>query len=1594
MEASLKRILKSVTLELRHLLEGRCDNAGAWQPGDLENRLASIGVRGDREPRPADELRLSTEDRHARRVVDAYLKLREEAGVPRADAVAEFLRETAYTWANRLIALRCMESRELIDPVILQQEPYGGRSLEHHRLAQRQPELCAGEDDGLFALLDKVFREQAERLPMLFDPQSPGIVLRPSPAAIKDCFGLLSLNSEILRKYRIRIKEDENAIADTEPPNPFVVPDALGWTYQYWNTEEKDRVFEKVRTVKGAKISGADIVPATQLYTEDYMVKFLVQNSLGATWMGMHPESRLQDGWEYYVRDADRAPIQHKPVREITFIDPACGSGHFLIEAFDIFYAMYQEEGELTEPAEICSAILSQNLFGIDIDTRAVQIAEAALWMKAAERASDFSGAATNLVAATASHLKGPAWEEFLAGFKNEPSVARVLCRFAKTMEHIDEIGSLARPAEDLAEIVKSEHNTWEEQIRVQEGSNFLFPELRADALSGQLPFQEISDEEFGYRLMNRARFALDAFTVRARESGDFDDQMIASETLAGFRLLELLGGKYDVVAANPPYLGFRKMTGFAHTFLKKEYPRSCYDLYAVFIERSLELACDGGRMAIVTMHSYMFVPSLSGLREMLVNDHELEMIAHLGAGAFDELGDHAPAVLTICVKGRFTDTSDRTLCIIPYDAERNKSRLLLQKKGRFEISKTQFSKLPGTPFAYSLPRQLVELFTKHPLLGRRIDYRNGMFTSNNPRFVRQFWECRSKRWRPYFKVPTSERWYVPTQYFVDWNNNGDRLKSYSLDRNSTYTFNIVNERYFFRPGFVLKATGSMGPCAKILDPGQICDIESTGIFCDLHEHAELLFLHNSRLAIALLHVLNPTPHFYIADLERLPYVQASTHHQNTFDVLLMEIVLRKRELHRLELDGLDFAPTRLGGGSFRTLAAREQTVKMHAGLHIAIIEACAESLIMEMYKLDEESAGYVRRTAGIPVGLLPLCEKDLVSFSSVPSASSALSRIVNNFLPQLPCQAEAYDKQLTTAFLKAAYEANDSQKFTFEDVRQSTNDVSDEPAEDDIQSVKCPHETFLQEASEHVSLNPISVHTILVNGIESEGWRSPLAEAEVTAAICSTVALRLLGHLWPKQIEVGDAAPSWADSDGIIPITALAGEPTLAARVEERLRTDEIEASDFIEIMSKPLEAWLATEFFKHHTKQFKKRPIAWQVQSSGFTARSTPAIACLLYYHKLDSDLLQKVRKLAEDLRKTRETELRGIISIKSDARSERQENRRVELEDAIVELQRFDATLETVAATGFGPDSLRPVLRQNAINDAMLVLKCRWLHRLNQLVTKGPLDRWLRVASETDLHPNFSSWIADALSSLDHFCARVAPQPPDQEKLVDDPTAADLAALIAAEAETMFTTSLRLACDVWWKPFHETVIQPVKDQVKELKEEQKQSEARLKADTEKEPSVVRELKARVKELKAEIKKLNAEIDKKAGLAQGVRNLIEAWRSSEPATWGDWLSEQPLFDQISSLDDRRTPPNTIAAFVAQESLYAPDINDGVRVNIAPLQKAGLLPADVLAAKDIPKAIADRAEWRSDERRWVREGKLPQPGWWPEPEVKQKGSS
>ncbi|MGC6448026.1 MAG: BREX-1 system adenine-specific DNA-methyltransferase PglX [Rubripirellula sp.] len=1559
MDAELKKVLKSVVLEMRHELEGYYDSTGKWFPGDLEQRLAEIGVRKDRESAPADELALSDEDVAARKVIDAYISLRQQAGVDRADAVSEYIRESAYTWANRLVALRCMEARELLDDeVIVGREAYGGRSLVHHRLAQTSPELCTGEDDGRFAMLFGVFAERAETLPMLFDPESPSIALRPSPPALKNCLAWLSGTA--------KARSQEPATDAV-----FAAPDALGWAYQYWNTEEKDRVFETVRTKKGAKIEGADIIPATQLYTEDYMVKFLVQNSLGATWMGMHPDSQLLESWEYYVRDADRAPTKKEPLRKITLLDPACGSGHFLIEAFDMFFAMYEEEGEISEPEDICNSILENNLFGIDIDERAIQIAEASLWMKAEEKAFGFSGANTNLVAATSSHLKGESWERYLAKLEKEPSTVRVLRRFAKEMEHIDELGSLARPAEALEAIIKQEHELWEEQERERrEADKSLFKEIRDDLLASQLPFQDISDQEFFERTMRHALFAIDGFTSEARKSGEFNDQLMGVEAKTGFRLLNLLSRKYDVVVANPPYMSSKNQSSVLLGHIKAFYPDSAFDLFAAFIERIIQLTCDSGAFSCVTMQSYMFLSSFEKLREGLVKDQGLTHLVLLGSRAFSEIGGEV--VSTAFTIGRKSCIGLQGVGIRIQSVE-DKASALRSQTQVVKFDSRLISLLPGCPFAFWLPTSVSQILEQGTKLADRADVVLGMKTSDNLRFHREWHEppaC-SDRWLPLTKSVAGSRYFSGPSRSVDWS------PAARIYYGAYFSAQLPNKKYWYQEGVGYTDVSTSSFCAQYMRRGGMSDFKANLVA--LHESsspfAATAYL-NSSFARYLLWIFNPSMGYQPNDLQRLPLTDSMLSFNGALSTLgSMLIELKSMEcterLSSREFQPHEFRSRFLGRSLAEGLQELQETKEMR-WLQLAEIELQVDDTVFAFFDIDDMLREEIWEEHGTPIWRLP----------ELQETDTTLRAAITNFL------------------------------------HTGELNVDEAPVTSSPQRIR---ETFIDECAAFFGVHPRTIHETS----KSIGYRHLPLWRDALSDLVTCNILAHLGHLWPLQIEAQELAPDWADDDGIIPITEITKETTLQERIVSQFCDDGIDASDFPEVMAKTLENWLTTEFFKAHIKQFKKRPIAWQLQTSSFTARNTPAFACLAYYHRMDADAIAKIRTQYTGPLKLRfETEMRGISSTPTANRTNNQAKRAVELEESIAELQAFDDKLVAIAKSGFGPSKLRPKLRQYAFDDAMLAMKARWLKRLSELLNKpaadpsleiepgsrslSQIESWQEQANETGLHPELAAWITNALSHLDYFCSLVGPKAPEANNAPKDPTAIDFAELIRPETAAMQTRSIELACGVWWGKFDDAVLAPIKERIKQLKEEQKELNAeikrrkaegtKLKGDAAQDESRTEtddgnssfhldassaSLKERLNEVKAKIKKFTSELNAKSAKAQAIRDSIKAWRSDEPNQWHDWLAEGPMFDQVSSLDERRTPPKTIAEFIAQESLYAPDINDGVRVNIAPLQKAGVLAADVLAAKDVDKAIADRAEWRSDERRWVRKGKLPQPGWW-----------
>ena len=763
---------------------------------------------------------------------------------------------------------------------------------------------------------------------------------------------------------------------------------------------------------------------------------------------------------------------------------------------------------------------------------------------------------------------------------------------------------------------------------------------------------------------------------------------------------------------------------------------------------------------------------------------------------------------------------------------------------------------------------------------------------------------------------------------------------------------------------------------ARIVRPS-IFDVKGICIFptserVSLEFLAALLSTHGSSL---LLRVLTQSLEFHSGYVDSMPVGRAI----ESIDILSSlgaYCIASKKKVVETDLIEASYV---------ESIPFLSQTVTMSL-LHSA--EGVIETRVAHALGFKDDLLEWLIRKTGIPCGWFPL----LQGYDEIPSDPQDMCKLAkevygflekNKIIKASSQEIADYKNRLHDLY---SYGPGGKDNAEMEERAEEEENKKDEEEEKDITRgcIPIPSETFIEELSQDLRIHPISIYWLLKEGIENEGWRCLPEERRLTADRFTVIMMRLLGHRWPKQIETGKMVPEWADEDGIIPITEGAGETILLSRVRERIGVEFKEGEgierEFAEVMEKPLEQWLETEFFKHHTKQFKKRPIAWQIQSGSYSKKRKPAYAAMLYYHKLDGDILPKISSQQIGLLGRRlETEMRMIEAVPANSRSDRQERRRRELEDSIQELKDFEAALQKVSEAGFHT----PGLQQFAIDDAILCLKATWLRRLNEVIKRGALAEWRKLADETYLECPLADWIEEAMAYLDHFCSAVGPKAPEGESLKTDPDSAFLASLIAPQARSMVNRSIELACDKWWKQFDEAMLSPLRDKIRSLKEEIKRKKEEIKELQGVGTNHLFELNRQVSELEFDFKKLQGELGERSEKGKEIRKIIEEWTCPEAETWEGWLATQPMYDAISSLVGKRTPPKTVEEFVRQEAFYAPDINDGVRVNIAPIQKAGLLAADVLAKKDLHKPIADRAEWRSDERRWCREGKLPQPGWW-----------
>jgi hypothetical protein len=775
-------------------------------------------------------------------------QIRELGEMLKKEGRASLIERVSYTWFNRLSALRFMDANGY--------HTFGARVVSPASPHEVMPEILQQARGGT---LDSTFRQEMANAEAFEDILSGRI---PSPDPQAEAYRLLLvaacnhyhaympfLFEEIGDATELLLPEDvltEHSIvhafriglADEDCRDVEVI----GWLYQFYISDKKDAVM-----ARKASVPTEDIPAVTQLFTPHWIVRYLVENSLGRLWLLNRPQSKLRAQMPYYIEgETETDFLKITKPEDIKLIDPAAGSAHMLTYSFDLFYAMYEEEGY--DAPEIPGLILKHNLYGVEICDRAAALAAFALCMKARAKDARFF---RRMVQPNIVELSDVKFEENelrdyirklgLGNLFNQP-VLKLLHQF----EEAKNFGSLIQPCLDERAIVD----------------------------------------------LRRA--------IEAKDSGDIFYDATRDKVLRVLEQAEALTQRYHVVVANPPYLSDKYFAHSLKMHSRDLYKDSRFNLYSMFMSRAVLLLQNRGKLGMITLHSWMSGSKYESLRERLVQQCPILTMAHLGAGAFDSIGGQVVSSTAFVMEvGRSVELPGEYLNLTADPGEARMASLVREGASnpratyRFSASGTTFSKVPGSPFVYWISASELNAFATLGRLSEYADFRQGMATTDNETFLRRWTELPSrefvvgassadaeeangKMWFPYNKGGGDRRWYGHNDFAVRYENNGEKLIELvrsKYPRISDPEFVIKNRAYYFRPSVTYSALSGGAFAARLSEQGFIFDTKGSCAFprggVSREEIASLL---NSCVASAFLRLLAPTLDFNLFALSNIPF--------------------------------------------------------------------------------------------------------------------------------------------------------------------------------------------------------------------------------------------------------------------------------------------------------------------------------------------------------------------------------------------------------------------------------------------------------------------------------------------------------------------------------------------------------------------------------------------------------------------------------------------------------------------------------------------------------------------------------------------------
>jgi len=754
------------------------------------------------------------------------------------------IEEVAYTWFNRLIAIRFMEVNDYLPSHIRVLSSESGKmepdlvttpfdadlefSAEEEQLVINLKEK--NELDELFKiLLIKQCNALNEILPELFEKTAD--------------YTELLLNISFIDREGVvwhllnDIAEDD---FNVEKEGQIEI---IGWLYQYYNIEPKDEAFALLK--KNVKITKERIPAATQLFTPDWIVRYMVENSLGRLWVEGHPNDGLKENWKYYLEEAEqeedvqvqleqiRAEYRNLNPEDIKVIDPCMGSGHILVYCFDVLMQIYEAKGYAQRDA--AQSILENNLFGLDIDKRAAQLAYFAVMMKARQ------------------------YDRRIFTREIKPHVYAIEESNGINRDQLKYFGTHLSSAEN-SKAKKEITALLDTFVDAKEYGSILNVENYDWKLL----------EHYVYDLDDSGQISLDTISI------DKTQELLHVMVMQG----QVMSQKYEVVVTNPPYMGSGGMSAELSMYVKDNYPDSKADLFAVFIERCGQMAAKNCYQAMITQHAWMFLSSFEKLRAKMLMIDTVNMV-HLGARAFEEIGGEVVQTTSFVLRKSHMDYKGTYCRLIEPTTQQGKEDMFLAGELRYIAQQSNFSKIPGAPIAYWVSDNLFAVFNS-PKIGDVALPKKGLDSADNERFVRQWFEPTytkigfnysmkqskqsNKKWFPLNSGGAFRKWYGNFEKVVNWENDGFEMKNFP----KAY---IRAKEYYFEEGLSWTKISSSKFGIRYAPKGFIFDSAGQTIFGKEHSRLYILGFMCTNIAFEILKMLNPTLNYQVGDIANVPII-------------------------------------------------------------------------------------------------------------------------------------------------------------------------------------------------------------------------------------------------------------------------------------------------------------------------------------------------------------------------------------------------------------------------------------------------------------------------------------------------------------------------------------------------------------------------------------------------------------------------------------------------------------------------------------------------------------------------------------------------